>query len=188
MTYPKPPEFVAQGDRVLVGVAIGKIKATDKTFKGQLDLRHLSSRWQAEEDSGVHRYASVGKVRSSRRMKFVAFVARNLLETCSSYSAWTIFYNSPTAIADKFVGVALPRRDLQDLLFNFFSRGASMSWFAFALQSPRAAATCPTGCRDLQHLCVPSHDSASNHLNWPPRRRPLGSVFLQYKRSSLRSL
>jgi hypothetical protein len=34
MTYPKPPEFVAQGDRVLViGVATGKIKATNKTFR-----------------------------------------------------------------------------------------------------------------------------------------------------------
>lgn len=34
MTYPEPPEFVAQGDRVLVvGVAIGKIKATNRTFK-----------------------------------------------------------------------------------------------------------------------------------------------------------
>ncbi len=33
-TYPKPPEFVAQGDRVLVvGVATGKIKATNRTFK-----------------------------------------------------------------------------------------------------------------------------------------------------------
>src|SRR5436190_13773224 len=33
-TYPKPPEFVAQGDRVLViGVATGKIKATNKTFR-----------------------------------------------------------------------------------------------------------------------------------------------------------
>jgi ketosteroid isomerase-like protein len=33
-TYPKPPEFVAQGDRVLVvGVATGKIKATKKTFE-----------------------------------------------------------------------------------------------------------------------------------------------------------
>ncbi len=32
-TYPKPPEFVAQGDRVLVvGVATGKIKATNKPF------------------------------------------------------------------------------------------------------------------------------------------------------------
>jgi uncharacterized protein len=34
MTYPKPPEFVAQGDRVLaIGVATGKIKATNKTFR-----------------------------------------------------------------------------------------------------------------------------------------------------------
>ena len=33
-TYPKPPEFVAQGDRVLViGVATGKIKSTNKPFK-----------------------------------------------------------------------------------------------------------------------------------------------------------
>jgi len=33
-TYPKPPEFVAQGDRVLVvGVATGKIKATNRPFK-----------------------------------------------------------------------------------------------------------------------------------------------------------
>jgi ketosteroid isomerase-like protein len=33
-TYPKPPEFIAQGDRVFViGVATGKIKATNKTFK-----------------------------------------------------------------------------------------------------------------------------------------------------------
>jgi uncharacterized protein len=34
MTYPEPPEFVAQGDRILVvGVATGKIKATNKVFK-----------------------------------------------------------------------------------------------------------------------------------------------------------
>ena len=33
-SFPEPPEFVAQGDRVLVvGVATGKIKATNKTFK-----------------------------------------------------------------------------------------------------------------------------------------------------------
>ena len=33
-TYPEPREFVAQGDRVLVvGVATGKIKATNKPFK-----------------------------------------------------------------------------------------------------------------------------------------------------------
>src|ERR1700710_348591 len=34
MTYPSPPEFVAQGDRVLaIGVATGKIKSTNKTFE-----------------------------------------------------------------------------------------------------------------------------------------------------------
>ena len=33
-SYPVPPEFVAQGDRVLVvGVATGKIKATNRAFK-----------------------------------------------------------------------------------------------------------------------------------------------------------
>jgi uncharacterized protein len=33
-SYPEPPEFVAQGDRVLlVGVATGRIKATNKTFE-----------------------------------------------------------------------------------------------------------------------------------------------------------
>ena len=33
-SYPKPPEFVAQGDRVMiVGFATGKIKATKKTFE-----------------------------------------------------------------------------------------------------------------------------------------------------------
>ena len=36
MTYPKPPEFVAQGNRVLaIGVAVGKIKATNKPFEDQ---------------------------------------------------------------------------------------------------------------------------------------------------------
>ena len=34
MSYPRPPEFVAQGDRVLaIGIATGKIKATNKPFK-----------------------------------------------------------------------------------------------------------------------------------------------------------
>jgi ketosteroid isomerase-like protein len=33
-SFPEPPEFLAQGDRVLVvGVATGKIKATNKPFK-----------------------------------------------------------------------------------------------------------------------------------------------------------
>src|ERR1700709_2068375 len=34
--YPRPPEFVAQGDRVMVvGVATGKIKATNRPFKDE---------------------------------------------------------------------------------------------------------------------------------------------------------
>src|SRR5476649_2254455 len=33
-SYPEPPEFVAQGDRVLVvGLATGRIKATNRTFE-----------------------------------------------------------------------------------------------------------------------------------------------------------
>src|SRR5881392_111933 len=33
-TFPEPPEFVAQGDRVMVvGIATGKIKATNRAFK-----------------------------------------------------------------------------------------------------------------------------------------------------------
>src|SRR5256885_3468336 len=33
-SFPEPPEFIAQGDRVLVvGVATGRIKATNKTFE-----------------------------------------------------------------------------------------------------------------------------------------------------------
>src|ERR1041384_3204680 len=33
-SYPQPPEFIAQGDRVLVvGFATGRIKATNKTFE-----------------------------------------------------------------------------------------------------------------------------------------------------------
>ncbi len=34
ISYPKPPEYVAQGDRVMViGFAKGKVKATNKTFE-----------------------------------------------------------------------------------------------------------------------------------------------------------
>ena len=45
MKYPKPPEFVAQGDRVMVvGVATGKIKATNRPFKDEwvfdITVRH----------------------------------------------------------------------------------------------------------------------------------------------------
>src|ERR1700730_221736 len=47
-TYPEPPEFVAQGDRVLVvGVATGKIKATNKTFVDHwvFDITIRNGKW-----------------------------------------------------------------------------------------------------------------------------------------------
>jgi len=35
-TYPKPPEFIAQGDRVIVvGIAMGTVKATGEPFKDE---------------------------------------------------------------------------------------------------------------------------------------------------------
>jgi ketosteroid isomerase-like protein len=45
MTYPGPPKFVGEGNRVFViGVATGKIKATNKPFKDEwvfdIDVRH----------------------------------------------------------------------------------------------------------------------------------------------------
>ena len=61
MTYPKPLEFVAQEDRVLVvGVATGKIIATHKTFEGRLGLRHYRSRRQSGAHPGVYRHAGTG--------------------------------------------------------------------------------------------------------------------------------
>ena len=37
--YPEPPEFIAQGDRVLVvGFATGRIKATNRTFEDHFDI------------------------------------------------------------------------------------------------------------------------------------------------------
>src|SRR5882762_8957791 len=37
ISYPEPPEFVAQGDRVLmIGFSRGKVKATNRTFEDHL--------------------------------------------------------------------------------------------------------------------------------------------------------
>ena len=61
MKYPKPPEFVAQGDRVLViGVATGKIYATNKPYKDEWVFDITVSRWQSGPHQGVHRHASTG--------------------------------------------------------------------------------------------------------------------------------
>ncbi len=60
-SYPEPPEFIAQGDRVLVvGFATGRIKAANKTFEDHWGLRHYRSRWQTDERPGVCRHACTG--------------------------------------------------------------------------------------------------------------------------------
>ena len=58
--YPKPPEFVAQGDRVMVvGVATGKIKATNRPFKDEwvfdITVRHGKVARIQEFLFGAHR-------------------------------------------------------------------------------------------------------------------------------------
>ena len=60
-SYPEPPEFVAQGDRVLVvGFATGKIKATNKTFEDHWVFAITVRNGKADEHPGVHRHASTG--------------------------------------------------------------------------------------------------------------------------------
>ena len=60
-TYPEPPEFVAQGDRVLVvGVATGKIKATNKPFKDDWVFDITVRDGKVTKHPGVHRHASTG--------------------------------------------------------------------------------------------------------------------------------
>ena len=60
-SYPEPPEFVAQGDRVLVvGVATGKIKATNKTFKDDWVFDITVRNGKLTNDPGVYRHASTG--------------------------------------------------------------------------------------------------------------------------------
>jgi hypothetical protein len=54
MTYPEPPEFVAQGDRVLVvGVATGKIKATNKAFKDERTNIHRAGKGSSVSGGGA---------------------------------------------------------------------------------------------------------------------------------------
>ena len=60
-SYPKPFEFVAQGDRVLViGFATGKIIATNKTFEDDWVFAITVQKWQTDEHPGVYRHASIG--------------------------------------------------------------------------------------------------------------------------------
>jgi hypothetical protein len=60
-SYPEPPEFVAQGDRVLVvGFATGKIKATNKAFEDHWVFAITVRNGKADEHPGVYRHASTG--------------------------------------------------------------------------------------------------------------------------------
>jgi ketosteroid isomerase-like protein len=60
-SYPEPPEFIAQGDRVLVvGFARGRIIATNKTFEDDWVFAINRSKWQTDEHPGVYRHASTG--------------------------------------------------------------------------------------------------------------------------------
>ena len=71
-TYPKPPEFVAQGDRVLViGVATGKINATNKTFEDEWVFDITVRNGKLTHSSGVYRHASTGAgLRDAREHSF----------------------------------------------------------------------------------------------------------------------
>ena len=69
-TSTEPREFVAQGDRVLVvGFAKGKIKATNKTFEDDFDLRHYRPGRQTDEHPGVYRHAGTGAGRAYGRLR-----------------------------------------------------------------------------------------------------------------------
>ena len=60
-SYPEPPEFIAQGDRVLVvGFATGRIKATNRTFEDHWVFDITVQKWQIDEHPGVCRHASTG--------------------------------------------------------------------------------------------------------------------------------
>ena len=60
-SYPEPPEFIAQGDRVLVvGFATGKIKATNRTFEDHWVFDIAVRNGKLTNDPGVCRHASTG--------------------------------------------------------------------------------------------------------------------------------
>ena len=75
--YPKPPEFVAQGDRVMVvGVATGKIKATNRPFKDEWVFDITVRDGKVDPHPGVHRHASTGAGLADRRKDLVKFDVR----------------------------------------------------------------------------------------------------------------
>ncbi len=60
-SYPEPPEFIAQGDRVLVvGFATGRIKATNRTFEDHWVFAITVRNGKLDEHPGIYRHASTG--------------------------------------------------------------------------------------------------------------------------------
>jgi ketosteroid isomerase-like protein len=60
-SYPEPPEFVAQGDRVLVvGFARGRIKATKRTFEDHWVFAITVRNGKVKNIRDVCRHASTG--------------------------------------------------------------------------------------------------------------------------------
>jgi ketosteroid isomerase-like protein len=60
-SYPQPPEFVAQGDRVLVvGFAGGRIKATNRTFEDHWVFAITARNGKLTNIRDVYRHASTG--------------------------------------------------------------------------------------------------------------------------------
>jgi ketosteroid isomerase-like protein len=60
-SYPEPPEFVAQGDRVLVvGFARGRIKATKRTFEDHWVFAITVRNGKVKDIRDVCRHASTG--------------------------------------------------------------------------------------------------------------------------------
>jgi hypothetical protein len=60
-SFPEPPEFIAQGDRVLVvSFATGRIKATNRTFEDHWVFDITVRNGKLSERPGVYRHASTG--------------------------------------------------------------------------------------------------------------------------------
>ncbi len=59
-SYPRPPEFIAQGDRVLVSALLREKSKPRVSRSRTIGFSTFCSKWQTDEDPGVHRHASSG--------------------------------------------------------------------------------------------------------------------------------
>ncbi|MHC2581632.1 ketosteroid isomerase-like protein [Bradyrhizobium diazoefficiens] len=82
--YPKPPEFVAQVDRVMVvGVATGKIKATNRPFKDEwvFDISFEAAKSPASRSTSTRKHWR-GPRRSTQGPSQVRRVSRDGMTRC----------------------------------------------------------------------------------------------------------